>query len=474
MPKQRNEPKEDAGRNERCFLWRWFRFRPFERCRFCRLAGAHRCPTIIAGLGAVLLAAAAAVAARLIGGGVGRTVFIAAGMIAVVLLLIINSYSNTWAKSRLQLNRLHQEIRKQQDFLKELSPLQSLQGCAEHIVQSAATRLRCRRVSLMLPDENQEYLHIAAACGLPEDIVRDTRMPIGEGVSGHVFQMNAPIHVSDARKCSLPSELAVDSFAYMSAPLLLSGMRWGAARVGVLSVTEPVARDDFTLEDEFVFSNICEAAAVALYNHMAIAKVKTGNVEILETLISALEARDNYTRGHSERVSEISLAIGRRLSLSSDSLEQLRVSARLHDIGKIGIPDAVLLKEGPLTDEERGLIRQHTDIGVRILSQASFLPGTMAAIREHHERLDGQGYYGLIRREIPIVARIIAVADAFDAMTSARPYRRPMPVAKALAEVKRCRGQQFDEACADALVRAVEAGDLGEPVEAETNPAAAS
>lgn len=413
-----------------------------------------------AGALAVVLIGGAAVAGRFVGGAVGKELLVIAAMLGVIVLLVVNSYNHVWVGSRREVQRLHEELAKQQGFLRELSPLPSLEDCAAHIVKATAERLRCRRASVMLPDDNHDYLRIAAACGLPEDVVRDTCVPIGEGVAGQVFRQDRPIHVSDVRRTSAAPTFPVDSWAYMSAPLLLSGMQWGATRVGVLNVAEPIGRADFTMEDEFVFSNLCQAASVALYNQMVIGRVKKGNVEVLETLISALEARDKYTRGHSERVSEIATAIGTRLSFHGESLEQLRTAARLHDVGKIGIPDAILAKQGPLTDGERATIRRHTDIGVKILSQASFLPATMEAVRGHHERLDGRGYYGLTRREIPIAARIIAVADALDAMTSERPYRCALTLAEALAELDRGRGRQFDEACVDALGQAIAAGEL--------------
>jgi len=250
----------------------------------------------------------------------------------------------------------------------------------------------------------------------------------------------------------------------MSGPLLLSGMRWGSTRLGVLSVTQPTGRGDFSIDDEFIFSNICEASAVAIYNHMAVAKVKQGNVEFLDTLVNAIEARDKYTRGHSERVSKYAVAVGLRLLLTRESLAHLHMIARLHDIGKIGIPDAILQKPGPLTDQEWRLIRRHTDIGANMLAQASLVSSAIDAIRDHHERLDGSGYpRGLTRPEIPLLARIIAVADTFDAMTTARPYRGAHPVAEAVAELKREGDRKFDPVCVDALIEALKSGELEVP-----------
>jgi hypothetical protein len=454
--------------NESCFLCRHLHIVPFRRCQYCTLSGADRCPTVKWGFFLILGTAAVGVAAHLFGGATSRVVFMMTGLVTVILLLVINSYSNMQARSRLRLEQLHQELSEQHEFLKELSPLDSLQDCLEYIVKNASERLRCRRVSIMLADDDHRYLRIAAASGLPESVVASTRIPIGERISGQVFRGDRPIHVSHARSATA-SPLPADSDAFMSGPLLLSGMRWGEVRLGVLSITEPVGRSDFGIDDEFVFSNICEASAVAIYNHMAVAKIKQGNVEFLETLVNALEARDEYTRGHSERVSQYAEAIGRRLMLSDQSMAHLQTVARLHDIGKIGIPDGILQKPGPLTDEEWDAIRAHPTIAAKILAQASVISSAIDAISHHHERLDGSGYpNGLAGTQIPLLARIIGVADTFDAMTSARPYHEPYSVAETIAELQRCRGRLFDPACADAMVEAVKAGEIDDLLPAGT------
>ncbi|MFD2331187.1 HD domain-containing phosphohydrolase [Cohnella sp. GCM10020058] len=176
------------------------------------------------------------------------------------------------------------------------------------------------------------------------------------------------------------------------------------------------------------------------------------NAQLLQsyyaTLAAALDARDAYTAGHSQRVAEYSSVIGRAAGLSADELDVLRKSALLHDIGKIGVRDSVLLKEGKLTDEEFEQIKQHPVLGENILLQvepreamAPLLPG----VRSHHERYDGRGYPdGLSGEGIPAAGRIIAVADAFDAMTSDRPYRKGMPFGKAFAILEEGGGTQWD------------------------------
>src|SRR5690606_33046926 len=166
---------------------------------------------------------------------------------------------------------------------------------------------------------------------------------------------------------------------------------------------------------------------------------------VIGTLAAALDARDPYTAGHSERVAHLSVAIGRAMQLSEDQLEVLHLGALLHDIGKIGVPDAILRKPGTLTDEEFEQIKLHPSLGARILKPLHFLSEHVAIVELHHEQPDGRGYpHGLEGHAIPLHARIVHVADAFDAMTTARAYRPGRPANEAMAELWRCAGASFD------------------------------
>jgi putative nucleotidyltransferase with HDIG domain len=176
----------------------------------------------------------------------------------------------------------------------------------------------------------------------------------------------------------------------------------------------------------------------------------------IRALATALDARDPYTAGHSERVSVLSVAIGRALALSDEELEVLRLGALLHDIGKIGVPDHVLMKPGALTAAEFASIRQHPVLGARILRPVPFLARHIPIVELHHERPDGQGYpLGLRGHDIPLPARIVHVADAYDAIISARAYRAARPPADALRELWRCAGTAFHAEVVGALANAL-------------------
>lgn len=177
----------------------------------------------------------------------------------------------------------------------------------------------------------------------------------------------------------------------------------------------------------------------------------------IRALVQAVDLKDRYTRGHSERVGRASAMIAGELGMDAERLEVLRFAGILHDVGKLGVPTRVLRKDGPLTPEERRVIELHPEYGHEIVRGIGFLGEARLAILHHHERLDGSGYpYGLAGAEIPEFARVVAVADAFDAMTSTRSYRRARPVATAVAELRRCAGTQFDPLMVRALVRALD------------------
>ena len=176
----------------------------------------------------------------------------------------------------------------------------------------------------------------------------------------------------------------------------------------------------------------------------------------MESLSATVDARDSYTAGHSRRVQRLALAIGRELGLSQGELDLLGHAALFHDIGKLAIPDSILLKPEELDSEEWGLMQRHSDEGARIIDRLGFLEDAVPAIRHHHERYDGTGYPEHLRaEEIPLGARIIHVADALDSMLTTRIYRRALTPAEALAELRRGSGSQFCPRCVSALERVI-------------------
>ncbi|MBR3324468.1 MAG: HD-GYP domain-containing protein [Clostridia bacterium] len=180
-------------------------------------------------------------------------------------------------------------------------------------------------------------------------------------------------------------------------------------------------------------------------------------LDTIGILRQTVEAKDPYTRGHSDRVSEYSVLLGTKLGLDEKSLHVLKIGGLFHDIGKIGIPDSILLKESKLDDEEYSQIKNHPSIGAHILGDAEIFKDILPIVLHHHERFDGRGYPSQLEGEnIPYLARIAAVVDTFDAMTSKRSYRDAMPIGVVKAEIKKCSGTQFDPKCAEAFLDILE------------------
>jgi HD-GYP domain-containing protein (c-di-GMP phosphodiesterase class II) len=200
-----------------------------------------------------------------------------------------------------------------------------------------------------------------------------------------------------------------------------------------------------------------------------------GRDNVIVSLALAIEAKDPYTEGHCQRLAQYAERLGRVLHFDEGHLTKLRMAAILHDVGKIAVPEAILQKPGNLTDDEYKILQLHPVTGESICQPLRSLRPMLPAIRHHHERWDGRGYPdGLVGEEIPLDARIIAIVDAFDAMTSDRPYRPGMPVERALAILRENRGPQWDEALLSAFIPLIEAdlvadgeletANLGQPV----------
>jgi HD-GYP domain-containing protein (c-di-GMP phosphodiesterase class II) len=235
-----------------------------------------------------------------------------------------------------------------------------------------------------------------------------------------------------------------------------------------------IASGDLTTR--VVTGNIAEIGALgSSFNLMAdelqdyiekLARAANENRELfvgtVKALAAAIDGKDKYTRGHSERVARISVAIGRQLGLSEDELEKLRISALLHDIGKIAIDDNILKKPAALTPEEYEIMKTHPQKGYKIMSQIPAMKDFLPGMYMHHEMVNGQGYpQGLKGDEIPLQAKIVSVADTFDAMTIDRPYSKGMLLNEALERIKSLVGTRYDEKVVEALVKGCETGEIG-------------
>ena len=192
-------------------------------------------------------------------------------------------------------------------------------------------------------------------------------------------------------------------------------------------------------------------------NKELIERLEKGYVQTIVALANSIDSKDRYTRGHSQRVGDLAMEVGKELGLDGKALDDLRYGGILHDIGKIGAPEHILLKKDRLTDDEMKVMREHPKAGAQIVAPVGFLAGVLPAVESHHERWDGAGYpKGLKADEIPLIARIVTAADTWDACTSTRPYSKAMGNAEAIDVIRNLSGAQLDPKVADALVRVIE------------------
>ncbi|MDQ7820716.1 MAG: response regulator [Armatimonadota bacterium] len=251
----------------------------------------------------------------------------------------------------------------------------------------------------------------------------------------------------------------------LSAPLQVAG-----SVVGILTASRS---EPFGAVDRDILRVIAAQGAIAIENIRLFHRLRRSYWKTVYALAATVDLRDQPTRGHSDRLAQYAVAMGARLGLPADRLEDLKIAALLHDIGKIGIGDAILRKPTELTPEEYDWMKTHTLMGAKILAMADFPPRVVEAVLFHHERFDGTGYpLGLRGDQIPLEARILAGADALESMTSTRAYRAALPLAQALQELERGRGTQFDPQVLDALLACLRAGELAPLVLAEAAPVA--
>ncbi|MHB8966813.1 MAG: HD domain-containing phosphohydrolase [Thermoleophilia bacterium] len=313
--------------------------------------------------------------------------------------------------------------------------------------------------SVLMPDESSQYLNIVASYKLSAEYVwtinKKRRIPVGVGPIGRTFTEKSPFAVSDVATDSdyelWQSVANVQGYsALVALPLVSKG-----SSIGVICIYFAAPRL-INQEELSLLSTIANEAAIAIENARMFENLQDAFVGTIRSLAETIDAKDAYTMGHSERVSLYSEAIARGLGISGSELQTIRYAGYLHDIGKIGIPDSILTKPGKLTAEEFTVIKKHPSLSERILRPVNFPFPVQSIVRHHHERFDGKGYPDtLYQEEIPLGARILFVADAFEAMTSDRPYRKALANQTAIDELVRNKGTQFDPRVVDAFIRII-------------------
>jgi putative nucleotidyltransferase with HDIG domain len=308
----------------------------------------------------------------------------------------------------------------------------------------------------LLDDSAANLFEVAAFVNPPSSL---PSLSEGLELSGYPFvarvlweQRPLGISVRDEEASSERRLLERGGFGYvLLCPLTVDG-----DAVGLIEIFRVQDRP-FRQDDPSQVALLSTFAANAYSRIKMAQRLDSHYMETIAALAAALEARDPDTREHTTRMRDLASALADAMSLSPEDRRAVKLGSVLHDVGKIGIPDSVLRKPGPLTDEEWSVMRKHPEIGESMLKDIAFLSPVLPAVRHHHERWDGGGYPdGLTREDIPVTARVITVCDSFDAMTSDRPYRRAMRFQDAVAELKKNSGTQFDPDCVELFLRIVD------------------
>jgi putative nucleotidyltransferase with HDIG domain len=321
------------------------------------------------------------------------------------------------------------------------------------------------RAMIMLVDEGQQCLEYSYGVGespVALDKMKGYKIPLerDQNLMIRVLKRRRPVLIRDVKSSGLnPTNRILADFrpsSFIICPLIAENRS-----IGILAADRRGEKKSLTTNDSEFLSIFANNIATAFLRARLDEEIKSSYVSSVRALVQAIEEKDTYTRGHSERVASIVVQVAKILGLPETEIEYLRFGSILHDVGKIGIPESIVRSPKPLTDAEYKIIQKHPLKGVEILQPITFIQDHMYLIRNHHERWDGRGYPDKLAGEtIPLGAQIVAVADAYDAMTSSRPYRRGMPPKQAAREIRKNTGTQFSKAIADAFLEAFDTDTL--------------
>jgi PAS domain S-box-containing protein len=390
---------------------------------------------------------------------------------------IINILLAVADKAANAINRatLHEETEKRMEHLSALRTIDNaitsstdLTFVLNVLIEQVKEKLRVDAVSILLYDPITNYLEHAASIGFLHKAVYKTRLRFGESYAGRAASDKKTFRVTElendpAKIISTSPFIKDEGFVeFIGNPLIVKGKL-----VGVLEIFQ---RSSLEVDDEWLsfLSGIAQQAAIAIDNAQLFQELEKLNINLmaaydstLEGWSNALELRDRETQGHSKRVVDMTIEIALQMGINSDKLVHIRRGALLHDIGKVGIPDSILLKPGTLSSDERLAMEQHPVLAYNLLSSIDYLQPALDIPYSHHEKWDGTGYpNGLIGQKIPLQARIFSVVDVYDALTSDRPYRKAWLEKDALDYIAEQSGKYFDPEVVEIFQKLIVSKDI--------------
>ena len=339
-----------------------------------------------------------------------------------------------------------------QELALDIPTMTEIDRLAKAVVNSAVKLLNTSRGSLMLLDKKYNRLHIIAARGLSDEVIRTTSVPLGHGVAGRVAEEGFPLFSQDIEKDTrfeAERDRGYTSKSFVSVPIKVKHKV-----IGVLNVNSHDEQQVFDENDVRLLNILASQTASSIEAIQTYQDIQSTYLGTIQTLAQAVDAKDPYTHHHSDHVTDYAVAIALEMGLSDEMIKDIQYAGMIHDIGKIGIQEEILTKPARLSAAEFDVIKTHPLIGERMIAPIKFLENVAPIILYHHERFDGTGYReGLKGEDIPLGARVISVADAYDAMTTDRPYRAGMDKDAAIEELKRNSGTQFDPKVVEAFIR---------------------
>jgi len=335
---------------------------------------------------------------------------------------------------------------------KKVGTVSKLNQLMKQVMRMTQHTLNAETSSILLFDNDERTLRFEIAECESERILKQLKLNLQSGIAGWVAQYKKPLIINDVTRDQRFDRSVDEMTGFITKSVICAPLLVHRRLIGVIEVLNKADGSDFNEQDLETLTSVASTAAMAIENTQLHQSVLDAYKSTIKALAAAIDAKDHYTRGHSQRVMEYTLMGAMYLALPREELEILEYAGILHDIGKIGIDDRILSKPARLTDEEWEIMRQHPRIGAGILQEIPFLKKARALILHHHERFDGSGYpNGLKQEDIPMGARLLAIADAFDTMTTDRAYRVRFDVDTAMKELYNCSGIQFCPVAVDAF-----------------------
>jgi putative nucleotidyltransferase with HDIG domain len=355
------------------------------------------------------------------------------------------------------IHRMLQKMERLMEINITLNSTLELAQVLDLIIANAVEMLECEAGSILLCNKDKDCLIFSASTSADSKTLAQISIPLTDSLAGAIFSKNLPLVVNNVDKDIRHNTSVATQIHFQTHSLLGVPMRIQDRVIGVLEALNK-KRAKFTDEDVKILTAIASQAAVAIENAQLVEALQESYESTLEGWAAALDLRDKETEGHSQRVTWLAMELAQAMGMSKEDVSYLRQGALLHDIGKMGVPDSILHKNGPLTEPEKAIMRQHPVNAYKMLYPITHLRPALEIPYCHHEKWDGSGYPSRLKgEEIPLAARIFTIIDVWDALRSNRPYRKAWSVKKTITYVQKQAGKDFDPKIVERFVDVIPA-----------------